>query len=162
VERDLRVGLDVYPDEPAAGEGPFEDALVKAGGVVYGTHHIGASTDQAQEAIAEETVRIVTKYKRTGQVDNCVNIAETSPARYVLVVRHRNRPGVLAHTLNLISHAGVNVGEMQNLICAGEESAAAQIKLDAPLTADVLAAIQTGNEHVFAVAFTPIKEAVGG
>ena len=36
---------------------------------VYGTHHIGASTDQAQEAIAAETVRIIRKLSK--KPDRC-------------------------------------------------------------------------------------------
>jgi len=155
-ERSLRVGLDVYPGEPGGGEADFVPEIVKAGGVVYGTHHIGASTDQAQMAIAMETVRIVTEYKRTGRVENCVNLCARSPAKFMLMVRHRNRPGVLAHTLNEISHAGVNVEEMENVICESAESACAQIKLDAPLADAVLARIQSGNEHVFAVTQSPI------
>jgi len=46
--------------------------LVALPGVV-GTHHIGASTDQAQEAIAAETVRIVKSFKDSGEVPNAVN-----------------------------------------------------------------------------------------
>src|SRR5262249_12504793 len=63
----LRVGLDVYPSEPAAGQAEFLPDIIKAGGIVYGTHHVGASTDQAQDAIAEETVRIVKAFQATGQ-----------------------------------------------------------------------------------------------
>lgn len=156
-EKNLRVGLDVFPSEPAGGEADFLPEIVKAGGIVYGTHHIGASTDQAQQAIAMETVRIVTEYKRTGRVANCVNLCARSPARYVLAVRHRNRPGVLAHTLNEISHAGVNVEEMENVITAGAEGACAQIKLDAPIDPAVLARIKSGNEHVYAVTLSPLS-----
>lgn len=150
-EKGIRVGVDVFPDEPATGTGPFADAIVKAGGVVYGSHHIGASTEQAQEAIATEAVRIVQVYLRTGKVENCVNLREMSPAKYVLVVRHHNRPGVLAHTLHSISHAGVNVEEMENVICEGAENAVAFIKLDAPLGDDILKQIRIGNEHVIGV-----------
>ena len=67
---------------------------------VYGTHHIGASTDQAQEAIAAETVRIIRSYKETGRVPNVVNLARRTPATHMLVVRHRDRPGVLAHVFD--------------------------------------------------------------
>jgi D-3-phosphoglycerate dehydrogenase len=151
LEKSLRVGLDVFPDEPSGGAGSFSDALVRSGGVIYGTHHIGASTDQAQDAIAAEAVRIVRVFMQTGRVENCVNIRSHSPARYVLVVRHRNRPGVLAHTLNVISHAGVNVEEMENVICDGAENACAFIKLDAPLSDALLGQVQTGNEHVIGV-----------
>ena len=67
---------------------------------VYGTHHIGASTDQAQEAIAAETVRIIRCYADTGKVPNVVNLARRTPATHMLVVRHRDRPGVLAHVFD--------------------------------------------------------------
>ena len=95
-ERGIRVGLDVYPNEPTAGTAAFEDPLVALPGV-YGTHHIGASTEQAQEAIAAETVRIVDSFLRTGRVPNVVNLARRTPATHVLVIRHRDRPGILAH-----------------------------------------------------------------
>ncbi len=50
-ERGIRVGLDVYPDEPASPTAEFSLPILALPGV-YGTHHIGASTEQAQEAIA--------------------------------------------------------------------------------------------------------------
>jgi len=71
-ERKLRVALDVFAQEPATSTGEFSDPIVKEPGV-YGTHHIGASTDQAQEAIASETVRIVRVFKETGKAPNAVN-----------------------------------------------------------------------------------------
>ena len=64
-ERGIRVGLDVYPNEPTTGTAAFDDPLVALPGV-YGTHHIGASTDQAQEAIAAEVVRIVASFSGHG------------------------------------------------------------------------------------------------
>jgi len=161
-QRGLRVGLDVFPQEPAESHGRFVDGIIKAGGLVYGTHHIGASTDQARSAVGEETVQIIKEYVRTGRVRNCVNLCAESTAKYVLVVRHRNYPGVLAHTLNAISHAGVNVEEMENIICAGGEAGAAQIKLDGPLSDAVLAEITGGNEHVFAISHTPLARQPSG
>ena len=70
--KQLRVALDVFADEPAATTGEFKDPIVQEPGV-YGTHHIGASTDQAQEAIARETVRIVKMFKESGKAPNAVN-----------------------------------------------------------------------------------------
>ncbi|MDO8632909.1 MAG: NAD(P)-dependent oxidoreductase [Phycisphaerales bacterium] len=157
-ERHLRVALDVYPDEPSGGEAAFRAAILEEGGMVYGTHHIGASTDQAQDAIANETVRIVQEYRQTGRVFNCVNLAAKSRARYVIVVRHRNQPGVLAHTLNEISQAGVNVEEMDNVICEGGESACARIKLAAPLDDALLRRIHEGNKNVFGVGLYRVKD----
>ena len=68
-DRKLRVGLDVFAGEPATAAGTFADPIVQEP-AVYGTHHIGASTDQAQEAIAAETVRVVKHFKDSGDVVN--------------------------------------------------------------------------------------------
>ena len=156
--RQLRVGLDVFEAEPKEGVAAFSDRLLAAGGIVYGTPHIGASTAQAQNAIADETVRIVTTYLRTGRVENCVNLCARSPARYVLLVRHLNRPGVLAHTLNAISHAGVNVEEMENVICDGAMAACARIKLDVKLDEAVVEKIRTGHAHIISVIQSPLRD----
>src|SRR5215211_3668698 len=114
-ERGLRIGLDVFRNEPAGGTGSYSDPLVQAPGV-YGTHHIGASTEQAQEAIAAETVRIVRSFKETGPVPNVVNLARRTPATHRLVVRHRNRSGVLAHVFEHLRAAHHNVEETENII----------------------------------------------
>jgi D-3-phosphoglycerate dehydrogenase len=71
-EQQLRVALDVFAIEPATSTGVFADPVVHQPGV-YGTHHIGASTTQAQEAVAAETVRIVKSFITTGQAPNTVN-----------------------------------------------------------------------------------------
>src|ERR1051326_5481006 len=62
--RGVRAGVDVYAVEPTSATGEFKDDVAKED-ALYGTHHIGASTDQAQEAIAAETVRIVKQFKRS-------------------------------------------------------------------------------------------------
>lgn len=66
--------LDVYEIEPAATDTEFKDPVVNATNI-YGTHHVGASTEQAQLAVADETVRIITTFMRTGEIVNCVNPA---------------------------------------------------------------------------------------
>ena len=99
--RGIRAGLDVFAAEPTTSSGDFRDEIVKEANL-YGTHHIGASTDQAQEAIAAETVRIVREFKETGKVPNVVNLARQTPATHRLVVRHLDRPGVLAGVLDAI------------------------------------------------------------
>jgi D-3-phosphoglycerate dehydrogenase len=138
-DKGLRAGLDVFAAEPTTATGAFADDIVQLPGV-YGTHHIGASTDQAQEAIAGETVRIIRTYKDTGRVPNVVNLARTTPATHMLVVRHRDRPGVLAHVFTELRTAGLNVQETENVIFDGAEAAVARINLDgAPGTATVAA-----------------------
>ncbi len=129
-EKGLRVGLDVFANEPTGASGPFGDDIVQLPGV-YGTHHIGASTDQAQEAIAAETVRIVRTFKDTGRVPNVVNLARKTPATHMLVVRHRDRPGVLAHVFGELRAGGLNVQETENVIFDGAEAAVARVNLDA-------------------------------
>ena len=128
-EKGLRVGLDVFANEPAAPTADFTSDLVQLP-LVYGTHHIGASTDQAQEAIAAETVRIVRSFKETGKVPNVVNLATRTPATHMLVVRHRDRPGVLAHVFDHLREANLNVQETENVVFEGAEAAVARINLD--------------------------------
>ena len=128
-EKKLRVGLDVFRNEPSGGTGEYRDTLLELPDV-YGTHHIGASTEQAQEAIAAETVRIVTAFKQTGKVPNCVNLATRTPATHMLVVRHRDRPGVLAHVFDQLREAAINVQETENVIFEGAQAAVARIHLD--------------------------------
>jgi D-3-phosphoglycerate dehydrogenase len=145
--RGLRVGLDVYANEPAAAAGEFADGMVKLPGL-YGTHHIGASTDQAQDAIAAETVRIVRSYKETGHVPNVVNLARRTPATHMLVVRHRDRPGVLAHVFAHLRTANLNVQETENIVFEGAEAAVARINLDGAPSPEVCARIKDGNADV--------------
>jgi len=148
-ERGLRCGLDVWCDEPAKSPAPFDRALARHERV-FGTHHIGASTAQAQEAVADEVVRIVASFKRTGVVPNCVNLCETSVATHVLIVRHRDEVGVLASVLDAIQAAGINVQEMENVIFEGSEAAVAKIRIEAPPDAAALARINARPEVISA------------
>ena len=156
-EKGIRVGLDVFADEPAAHAKEFDDPFVKLDGVVYGTHHIGASTEQAQTAVAVEAVEIIKEYVATGLVRNCVNLSVGAIPSGVLVVRHRNRPGVLANVLGELSHAGINVREMENVICQGEEGACAQIRLDSQPSADVLSRIEKSDQNILGITLAAVK-----
>jgi D-3-phosphoglycerate dehydrogenase len=146
-ERGIRAGLDVFPAEPSGAAGAFSDSLTALPNV-YGTHHIGASTDQAQEAIAAETVRIIASYKDTGKVPNVVNLAKKTPATHMLVVRHRDRPGVLAHVFEHLRHGNINVQETENVIFEGAQAAVARINLDGAPSDALLQAMQTGNADI--------------
>lgn len=153
-EKKLRAGLDVFAREPASGTGPFEDPIVHEPGV-YGTHHIGASTEQAQQAVAAETVRIIRSFVERGQVPNCVNRAASTPATTLLSVRHLNKPGVLAHIFYTLGQARINVEEMENIIYEGAQAALARIQLDAPPSREQIDHIARG-EHVLAVTVSQI------
>jgi D-3-phosphoglycerate dehydrogenase len=145
--RGLRVGLDVYANEPVSAAADFNDPMIALPNV-YGTHHIGASTDQAQEAIAAETVRIIRSYKETGRVPNVVNLARRTPATHMLVVRHRDRPGVLAHVFDHLRSANLNVQETENIVFEGAEAAVARINLDGEPPSAICDQIKSENADV--------------
>lgn len=153
--RKLRVGLDVYAAEPAGGKASFADPLGQDASV-YGTHHIGASTEQAQEAIAAETVRIIAIFKETGNVPNVVNLSLRTPATHRLVVRHLDRPGVLAGVLDTLRAAEINVQEMENVIFEGAEAAVAHINLNRAPPADLLERCRTDNASILELSLLPI------
>lgn len=153
--KNIRCGLDVFANEPAGSDTKFVDAIARERGV-YGTHHVGASTDQAQNAIAREAVRVVAEYLASGRVLNCVNRAAATPATCMLTVRHLNKPGVLAHVFDTLGEAGINVEEMENIIYDGAKAACARIQLDSPPTADHLNAIG-GHDNVLSVAVANIR-----
>jgi len=155
----VRAAVDVFAGEPAAGTGTVESALAlalfKEPGV-YGTHHIGASTEQAQEAIADESVRITKEYKATGRVPNCVNIAQRTPATHLLVVRHRDRVGVLAHVFGKLKDAGINVEQTENIVFEGATAAIARIQVDQEPGQATLDAIRAGSGDVIALSVVRI------
>src|SRR5438067_635257 len=146
-ERGIRAGLDVYANEPTSATGEFTDEIAREPNL-YGTHHIGASTDQAQEAIAAETVRIIRTFKETGKVPNVVNLAARTPATHLLVVRHRDRPGVLASVLGAIRAESINVQEMENIVFDGAEAAVARINLDKAPSEETLRGLKNGGGDI--------------
>jgi D-3-phosphoglycerate dehydrogenase / 2-oxoglutarate reductase len=157
-DRGLRAGLDVFAGEPTSGVAEFADPITKEP-AVYGTHHIGASTEQAQEAIAAETVRIIRAFQETGRVPNAVNVAERTPATCMLVVRHRDRPGVLARVLDAISTARINVQEMENVIFSGFEAAVARINLESEPPAEMLSKLRQSDADIFELRLAAIQNA---
>ena len=146
-EKGLRAGLDVYRGEPGSSQGAFESPLAREPGVI-GSHHIGASTAQAQQAIAGEAVRIICEYGASGRVPNAVNLAEHTPAVSQLTVRHQNRPGVLASVFSLLNADGINVQEMENIIYEGGEAACARIRLSRALDSKALDSMRHANPHI--------------
>ena len=125
-KKGIRAALDVFAGEPAENEGVISDR-VAAHPNVYGTHHIGASTEQAQESVAAEVCRIIEGFATTGRVENCVNLAKDTEANAVVTVRHLDRVGVLAGVFEVLRSRGVNVQEMENTMLEGDEAAVARI-----------------------------------
>ena len=146
----LRVGLDVHAGEPDGGTGTLTSDLVALPGV-YGTHHVGASTRQAEAAIADEAVRIVRSFLDRGEVPSCVNLAARSPARWQLVVRHHDRVGVLANVLGSLRRHDINVEEVANQIFEGATAACCTIRLAKQPPAACLAEIRSRTDEIFHV-----------
>ena len=127
-ERGFRAGLDVWPNEPSKSTGEFKSELAKHPSVV-GSHHIGASTQQAQEAVADGTVAVINAYA-AGAVRNCVNLDTDTAGSIVLNVRHLDEVGVLAKVFAVIRANGLSVKQMQNQVFAGGQAAVATINID--------------------------------
>lgn len=148
--RRVRAGLDVYENEPAEGKGEFTDVLVGVPNWV-GTHHIGASTTQAQRATASETVRIIVTYVKTGNVENCVNFAKRTPAEYELIVRHYDKIGVLTRILNDLRESRINAQEVHNIIFDGAKAAVAKIQLDTHPPPETLEKMSARKDEVIQI-----------
>lgn len=134
----LRVGLDVYEEEPPTSAADWDSSFVNHPNIV-GTHHIGGSTQQAREAVASGVVRVIKAYA-DGHMLNCVNLADRPLGACTLTVRHRDEVGALAAVLACLRRAGINVQQMQNEIFAGVSptAAVATIRASRPPTAQTV------------------------
>lgn len=146
-EKRLRVALDVLPDEPSVRTTSYSHPLLGRG-LVYATPHIGASTDEGQNAIADETVQILRSFLREGFVPNAVNLCAASPARYQLVVRHVDKLGILADVLAVVKRHGINVEELENTVFDGAKAACAKVLVDRRPSEACLAEIRAVDEAV--------------
>lgn len=125
--RGIRAGLDVYADEPASGHGEFVSALASHPSVV-GTHHIGASTRQAQASVADGVVEVVEAFA-AGNPLYCINLAPHGVGAHTVAVRHLDRVGVLAGVLAVLRGNGLNVEHMENRVFEGLVAAVATIEV---------------------------------
>jgi D-3-phosphoglycerate dehydrogenase len=134
--KNMWAGLDVFPDEPRVGTADYGSELGRHPHV-YATHHIGASTGQAQEAIAKQVVRIVEGYS-DGLLVNVVNLAPPMPTTTVISVRHIDQVGVLSRVFAVLRSANLNVEHVENHVFAGARAANAVIHLHGDFTETVL------------------------
>lgn len=153
-KKNLRVALDVFKGEPEGKSGEVKSPLQNNPNI-YVTHHIGASTEQAQDAVAEETVRIIKHYVHSGVIDHWVNRAKVTDAKYQLVVKHYDKPGVLASVLDVIRQGNINIEEIENIIFEGGIAACCTMKLKLPATAEMLKQISE-NPNVISVSHVEI------
>ncbi len=113
--------LDVFPDEPAAKDEPFRSELKGLANVIL-TPHIGGSTEEAQECIAQDVLGKLLKFINIGSTTGAVNVPEVElpeqpheeagkkAARPHRILHfHRNVPGVLSKMHGLIAGLGANI-----------------------------------------------------
>jgi len=153
-EKNIRYACDVFNGEPEGKAGEVSSKLQNNPNV-YVTHHIGASTEQAQDAVAEETINIIKKFVHSGVIEHWVNRAKITDAHYQLVVKHYDKPGVLASVLDVIRSGHINIEEIENIIFEGGIAACCTMKLQNAATADMLKKISE-NANVISVSHVEI------
>mgnify|MGYP003488103512 FL=1 len=153
--KDLRVGLDVLPNEPDTRVADYDNAILHAG-LVYATPHIGASTDEAQIAIAAETVRILRSFMVKGDVPNVVNIAANTRGRYILVVRFLDKVGALANVLGVLKRHAINIQELENSVFEGGRAGCAKIRTDTRPSEACLTEMMAFSDEVLHVNLVPL------
>lgn len=153
-EKNLKVGLDVFKNEPESKSGEVISKLQELDNV-YVTHHIGASTEQAQNAVAEEAVKIILDYMSNGYIDHWVNRAKMTDVQYQLVVKHYDKPGVLVSIMDVLKQGQINIEEIENLIFDGGMVACCTMKLKTAATDDMLKTIRN-NPNVLTTSYTAV------
>lgn len=154
-EKDLKVALDVFKDEPEQKSGSVSSKL-QGHKNVYVTHHIGASTQQAQEAVAEEAVRIIHDYMTSGIIPHWVNRARIRDTYYQLVVKHYDKSGVLAGVLDVLKNGNINVEEVENIVFEGGKVATCTMKLAQKANDEMLKTIRY-NPNVITVSHMAVE-----
>ncbi len=145
-EKNIKVALDVFEDEPGAGVADFND--VDFAHLITATPHIGASTDQAAEAIADAVVESIAAFMKTGKPLNVVNVRHEACDCSTLVVSHFNKVGVLAAILSEIRQVGINIEEMTNTIFSNGAAASATIRIDKQPPTEVIEKIRQINNII--------------
>ncbi|MEQ9008263.1 MAG: phosphoglycerate dehydrogenase, partial [Ekhidna sp.] len=92
---------------------PFKSPLMGLRNTIL-TPHVGGSTLEAQENIADFVPSKIIEYINTGSTTNSVNFPNiTLPSlsqahRFIHI--HKNEPGVLADINNVLAKHGINIG----------------------------------------------------
>ncbi len=151
----IKAGLDVFSDEPEFKAGEFSSRFQDLKNV-YVTHHIGASTRQAQLAVAADAADIVRGYAQEGHVRNWLNRCEQTDAPWQLVVRHYDKPGVIANVMSELKEAQINAQELTNVIFEGKITACCTIQLDMKPSDVIMESIRTRQDEVISATLISI------
>jgi D-3-phosphoglycerate dehydrogenase len=106
--------VDVFPVEPNANEGPWENPY-RGEPRIHCTPHIGASTRDAQPRIAAKMAQTARLWSHGGTVEDCVfapkrriDVAGTAEGRHILAVVHSDARGTKKAVDDAIWKAGIN------------------------------------------------------
>jgi D-3-phosphoglycerate dehydrogenase len=154
-EKGIRLGTDVFEGEPSGKDGDFHNPISQHANC-YGTHHVGASTDQAELDTGLEAARIVEAFVGGSPIPNCVNLRRAPNSGFSLTVRHEDRVGVLAGVFGVLKEHSTNVQEMENQVFSGAKAASARILVEEPVPPEVVAALEKcdGVLHVRAASLS--------
>ncbi len=149
----LRVGLDVFEGEPASGDKHYDAEILNHPNFV-GTPHIGASTQQAQLAVASEAIRVVREFLENGSISNCINLQKHTAVQVQMSIRHYNQVGVLASVMDLLRTYEINIEGMDNTIFQEGKAAVATMELSDVPSEELLQKIKAMNETIIQVTVT--------
>lgn len=104
--------VDVFPQEPKTNDEPFTSELIGLPNLLL-TPHIGGSTLEAQENIAQFVPGKIMDYINTGGTTNSVNFPNLQLPRlenaHRLIHVHHNTPGILAKINNVLADHNINI-----------------------------------------------------
>lgn len=104
--------VDVFPEEPARNDQPFESVLRGAPNLIL-TPHIGGSTEEAQAAIGEFASERLLGFLHRGDTTFSVNMPDVQQSEvrgaHRLLHIHRNQPGVMAGITRVVAEHGLNI-----------------------------------------------------
>jgi D-3-phosphoglycerate dehydrogenase len=149
-ERGLRVACDISaPQLPGSDTGRITSRLQALPGGI-GTCRLADRTQQVRDATSKEVVRIIREFLIAGEVVNCLNLSEHSPATWQLVLRLRDEPGVLAAIVEVVRADGINIEDITSRLFTGARAVWCKIALDERPSNDALSAIRltTGVLHL--------------
>jgi phosphoglycerate dehydrogenase-like enzyme len=147
-QRGLKLALDIAPGRGHSAFRPKTDLLKQDG--VIGTFRLANRTLQAWHASARQASEIVRRFLISGEVPECVNLLERSPATWLLVLRLRDTVGVMASVMEAIRMDGINAEEITSRVFQGAQAAWATVALDERPGTDALDTIRglTGVLHL--------------
>ncbi len=104
--------VDVFPEEPKSNDDPFESILKGLPNTIL-TPHIGGSTIEAQENIAQFVPSKIVEYINTGSTTNCVSFPNLQlpilENAHRLIHIHHNVSGMMAKINNILAEHKINI-----------------------------------------------------